>query len=163
VKTILRQYMTNTRNGGQIVSCWNEPLEADHEPLIRVHDVLVKIQPVTDHEMRSAPGETSATVAARVAAARKAQAERQLRLNARLGPHAIRRHCTVDETTQRMFNTLFSCAQDRLGLRTQDSQRILTVARTIADLHGKSRLQPGHLAEAIQYSPRNQLKFRDTP
>lgn len=159
VKIILRNFMTKSQDGGQIVSCWDEPWETDDERLILVHDLVVELQVASELEMRSAPGEPSATVAARVAPSRQAQLKRQNRLNTRLEPEETLRRCSLDDRTKRLFDH----AQDRLGLDAQNSQRILTVARTIADLHAKSRIQAGHLAEAIAYSPRSQLRQPGRP
>jgi magnesium chelatase family protein len=88
--------------------------------------------------------ESSATVATRVAAARQRQAPRG-DLNARLAPAALARACVLDSETQ----TLLDRAIDRLQLSARVCQRLLRVARSIADLQGDAQVGRGALAEAI--------------
>ncbi|HET9598228.1 MAG TPA: ATP-binding protein, partial [Anaeromyxobacteraceae bacterium] len=87
----------------------------------------------------------------RVVAARRRQAERRgrggARVNARLKGAALRRACAVDEEGRR----LLSAAVERLGLSARAHDRILRVARTIADLEGSEAIRTAHLAEAVQY------------
>jgi magnesium chelatase family protein len=59
----------------------------------------------------------------------------------------IRSYCALDPAGRH----LLSAAVERLGLSARAHQRILKVARTLADLEGESRIAPRHLAEAIQY------------
>jgi magnesium chelatase family protein len=68
-------------------------------------------------------------------------------LNARLRGRELRRHCRLDETSERLLDA----ASERLGLSARAFTRILRVARTIADLAGEPAIHSGHLAEAIQY------------
>jgi magnesium chelatase family protein len=93
---------------------------------------------------------TTAAVAARVAAARARQVERQGHhdlVNARLDVAGLHRHCAVGEDAW----PLLSAAVSRLGLSPRAYHRVLRVARTIADLAGSRGIARGHVAEALQY------------
>jgi magnesium chelatase family protein len=96
-------------------------------------------------------GEASAAVRARVIRAREVQAERAgrrgPRCNARLRGAALRRFCAPDDEGRR----LLVAASERLGLSARAHDRILRVARTIADLEGVAAVRAAHVAEAIQY------------
>ena len=92
-------------------------------------------------------GESSATVRARVEAARARQAARQSKPNARLDTQEIDACCQPDETG----NTLLKHATTQLDLSARAWHRILKVARTIADLAGSDDIRAAHVAEAIQY------------
>jgi magnesium chelatase family protein len=93
---------------------------------------------------------TTAAVAARVAAARARQVERQGHhdlVNARLDVAGLHRHCAVGEDAW----PLLSAAVSRLGLSPRAYHRVLRVARTIPDLAGSRGIARGHVAEALQY------------
>jgi magnesium chelatase family protein len=92
-------------------------------------------------------GEASSAVAGRVASARARQLARQGAPNAELGTRDIDRHCTTD----RDGDQLLRHALARLLLSARAYQRVLRVARTIADLAGTSTIAAEHIAEAIQY------------
>jgi magnesium chelatase family protein len=96
-------------------------------------------------------GEPSETVRARVKQARTLQHERFRRTrtfcNAQMSTKQIRRHCVIAPEGQRLLET----AIERLGLSARGHDRILKVARTIADLGGDETIRTAHLAEAIQY------------
>jgi magnesium chelatase family protein len=92
---------------------------------------------------------TSAEVRERVGRAREAQLERNARAgwNARLRGAALRRACGLDEDGRR----LLQAAVEKLGLSARAHDKVLRVARTVADLDGAARVRAAHLAEAIQY------------
>ncbi len=103
-------------------------------------------------ELRSGPGEPTAIVAERVAAARIIQQERfgptaSTPVNAAMAPEELRRWCTVDDAGRSMLDRSF----EKLGLSARALDRILKVARTIADLGGSETIRSSHVAEAIQY------------
>ena len=103
-------------------------------------------------ELRGGPGEPTAAVAARVAMARHRQRERfgaaaPTPVNAAMGPEALRRHCAVDPAGRALLDRAF----EKLGLSARALDRILKVARTLADLAGSDPIRAPHLAEAIQY------------
>ena len=92
-------------------------------------------------------GETSNTVAQRVAAARTRQLARGRKPNARLTTREINRHCKPDDPGQRLLER----AMEQLGLSARAYHRILKVARTIADLGQSETVMSAHVAEAVGY------------
>lgn len=74
--------------------------------------------------------------------------------NAQMTPDQIARFCALDDAG----DALMSQAFDRMGLSARSHDRILRVARTIADLDGAQAIAPDHLAEAIQYRNTDILK-----
>jgi len=120
-------------------------------PLLDRIDLHVEMPAISLLELRSPPGEPSATVAGRIAAARAHQLARfgagVNPVNAAMTPDDLRRHCRLDAAGQRLLDDAFQ----RLGLSARAFDRILKVARTIADLEGAASLGTAHLAEAIQY------------
>jgi magnesium chelatase family protein len=97
-------------------------------------------------------GEDSAKIRERVIAARGRQQKRfaerpKITCNARMGSRELKAHCEVDEATLELLK--FAMGDLRLSARAYD--RILKVARTIADLAGSERITSDHVSEAIQY------------
>ncbi len=121
-------------------------------PLLDRFDLFVDVPAVPVHALPAAgTGEGSEVARARVLDARRIQSERigtrGARCNARLRGSTLRRFCALDGAGRR----LLSAAVEKLGFTARAHDRILRVARTIADLEGAESLQPHHLAEAIQY------------
>ena len=120
-------------------------------PLLDRIDLHVEVPPVKFREMSTqAGGETSATVRQRVLTARTTQHHRlgtRAGCNARMGPGDLQRHCPLDESTRNVLKA----AMEELDLSARAYDRILKVARTIADLAGTEALAVEHISEAIQY------------
>jgi magnesium chelatase family protein len=121
-------------------------------PLLDRIDLHVEVPAVSLKELRSSAGESTAAVAGRIAAARALQLERfgpstPTPNNAAMGPEQLRRFCAVDPAGRALLDRAF----ERLGLSARALDRVLKVARTIADLAGSEAIRAAHLAEAIQY------------
>ncbi|MBW4519650.1 MAG: YifB family Mg chelatase-like AAA ATPase [Scytolyngbya sp. HA4215-MV1] len=122
-------------------------------PLMDRIDLQVAVNRLKPEEITQQPkGEDSATVRSRVQSARslaqlRFQAEPTLRCNADLQSRHLRQWCKLDDSTR----NLLEGAIRKLGLSVRASDRILKVARTIADLASEEELQTHHVAEAIQY------------
>ena len=121
-------------------------------PMLDRIDIVVEVPAVKFEELRNrAEAETSAAVKERVDAARKVQNERfgeeSGMCNARMGPEEMRKYCALDEASAALMKQAFNA----MGLTARSYDRILKVARTVADLDGSETIQPMHIAEAIQY------------
>jgi magnesium chelatase family protein len=123
-------------------------------PLLDRMDIQIELPAVSFAEMSgdTAGAERSADVRARVNAARafarhraEAAGERHLYSNAAMSPSDIRRFCVMDEDARKMLAGAF----DELGLSGRGYDRVLRVARTIADLAGAEKIAVAHIAEAI--------------
>ena len=120
-------------------------------PLLDRIDLHVEVPPVKFREMSAqAGGENSATIRARVIASRQIQSKRfggKIACNARMQSRDLQRHCALDVSTR----DLLKMAMEELDLSARAYDRILKVARTIADLAGAESLGVEHVSEAIQY------------
>ena len=124
-------------------------------PLLDRIDLQVEVPALNFDELRqTAPGESSADIRARVNAARARQLRRGVDCNAHLDSAGIRAHCVLDSAGTALMRT----AYDTMDLSARSYDRILRVARTIADLDGSEVIEPTHLAEAIQYRTTEYLK-----
>ena len=118
-------------------------------------DIHVEVPRVPFEKLSSKrAGESSETVRERVEAARVIQRKRfdgtGLQTNADMGPGEIRQYCVLDETS----TNLIKAAMRQMHLSARAYHRILKLARTIADLAGEANIQTPHIAEGIQYRPR---------
>lgn len=121
-------------------------------PLLDRIDIHIEVTPVAFTELASErQTEKSESVRERVVQARKVQEQRyrgtKIYSNAQISTQQLRKYCRVDATGQ----ALLQKAMERLGLSARAYDRILKVARTIADLAGSNDIRTEHLAEAIQY------------
>jgi len=121
-------------------------------PLMDRIDLQVGVNRLKPEEITRQPtGEDSETVRSRVQIARDRARLRfkdtALRCNAEMQSSHLRQWCNLDDSTR----TLLEGAIRKLGLSVRASDRILKVARTIADLAGDEHLQTHHVAEAVQY------------
>ena len=121
-------------------------------PLLDRIDIHVEVPRVDFKTLSSTkPGESSAAIRERVNRARRIQEERfkgrANQTNSGMSPSDIRRHCPLDDASHRLLRAAF----DSLGLSARAHDRILKVARTIADLAGEEKIREEHMAEAIQY------------
>jgi len=122
-------------------------------PLLDRIDIHIEVTPVpfeklSDHRK----GESSITIRKRVTAAREIQTKRfkdsnTVHYNAQMNTKQIRTFCLLDEASLQLLKT----AMERLNLSARAYDRILKVARTIADLEGSEDIKGAHISEAIQY------------
>ncbi len=122
-------------------------------PLLDRIDIHIEVTPVPfDKLSEERKGEGSVEIRKRVTAAREVQTTRFFKLenvhyNAQMNTKQIREHCKLDETSKELLKN----AMERLNLSARAYDRILKVARTIADLAGDENLNGNHISEAIQY------------
>lgn len=129
-------------------------------PLLDRIDLHIEAPALSLAELRSdQPGESSAAMRARVQTARTLQQRRfagtRITSNARMTHAQIRRHCAINAT----LGDLLQNAMEQLHLSARAYDRILKVARTIADLVGKESIESHHLLEAIQYRSLDRTVF----
>ncbi len=122
-------------------------------PLLDRIDIQVEITPVPFDELtKSAPSECSVTIRDRVMRARQIQQQRfanepGIHSNAQMTPRLLQKYAQLDERGKAMLQS----AMERLNLSARAYDRILKVARTIADLDGSDTILSMHIAEAISY------------
>ena len=126
-------------------------------PFLDRVDIFVEVPHVEYEKLAdSRIGENSAKVRGRVEAAREIQRKRfqgnRSICNSEMTPGEVREHCHLDDSAQSLLGT----AMKKLYLSARAFHRIEKLARTIADLEGADVIRANHLAEAIQYRPRNQ-------
>ena len=128
-------------------------------PLLDRIDMYIEVPSVEYEAMRRREQpESSAVIRQRVNAAREVQKQRfagtEVSCNAYMTPAMIGRYCRLDDAGEKLMQGAF----DRLGLTGRSHDRILRMARTIADLEGAGAIEAPHLAEAIQYRSSSILK-----
>lgn len=121
-------------------------------PLLDRFDIIIEVPPVAPASLLNKPdGESSAAIRERVVAARSRQMQRYAATgascNARLSGKKLRQYCPLTSSQQQMLLDAVS----QLGLSARAFDRILRVARTIADLAGCEQPSDAHLFEAIQF------------
>jgi magnesium chelatase family protein len=121
-------------------------------PLLDRIDLHIEVPSLKWKEMSdTTPAESSNAIRARVSKAREIQQTRfageGIHCNAQMATQQLRKYCILDEPSQ----TLLKNAMEKFGLSARAYDRILKVARTIADLDGEESIKPAYIAEAIQY------------
>lgn len=122
-------------------------------PLLDRIDIHIEVTPVPFEKLSDdRKGETSVEIRKRVTTAREIQSERfkesdSVHYNAQMSTKQIRQYCVLDETSKQLLKT----AMERLNLSARAYDRILKVARTIADLEDVEQVNGNHISEAIQY------------
>jgi len=121
-------------------------------PLLDRLDLVIEVSALEYDEVKTyAPAESSAEIRERINRARAIQNHRcrgrDFAANAHMGPSDLRLHCRLEAEGEALMRGAF----DRLGLTARSYDRILRVARTIADLDASEQIETAHLAEAIQY------------
>jgi magnesium chelatase family protein len=123
-------------------------------PLLDRIDIHIEVPPVDYNDLSTqspAPGMTTAEMREKVYAARQIQAERfaksSVRYNADMSHRQITHHCRLNEQGHAVLRT----AMEDFGLSARAHDKILRIARTIADLESSPTISPMHLFEAITY------------
>ncbi|WP_299551371.1 YifB family Mg chelatase-like AAA ATPase [Seonamhaeicola sp.] len=122
-------------------------------PLLDRIDIHIEVTPVPFEKLsEDRKGESSIEIRKRVTAARDIQSKRfetneSVHYNAQMSTKQIRQYCVLDEGSKQLLKT----AMERLNLSARAYDRILKVARTIADLEGSENVNGSHISEAIQY------------
>ena len=122
-------------------------------PLLDRIDIHIEVTPVPFEKLsEDRKGEGSVVIRKRVTAAREIQTQRFTQLenvhyNAQMNTKQIREYCRLDDISKQLLKT----AMERLNLSARAYDRILKVARTIADLEDVQALNGTHISEAIQY------------
>jgi magnesium chelatase family protein len=122
-------------------------------PLLDRIDIHIEVTPVPFEKLSDdRKSESSIDIRKRVTAAREIQTSRfelmeKVHYNAQMSSKQIREFCALDEVSKQLLKT----AMERLNLSARAYDRILKVARTIADLEAAETVVSSHIAEAIQY------------
>lgn len=117
-------------------------------PLLDRIDLHVAVNTLPIMDMQNAPaGEASAQILARVCAAQARQLHRQGQQNNALKGRDLAKYCQLDNATQKLLAT----AMEKLNLSARAYDRILRVARTLADLSDAERIAASHVSEALAY------------
>jgi len=129
-------------------------------PLLDRIDLQVQVPALSSEEISStADGEASTTIRERVEAARAIQRDRferaRIQCNGEMTTRHLRKFCELDSSSRKLLEG----AIDKLGLSARAYDRILKVARTIADLAGEERIASAQVAEAIQYRALDRAYF----
>jgi magnesium chelatase family protein len=144
--------------GSTVKECLCTPLQIQRYlsklsgPFLDRIDLHIDVPEVGYRELIQDPkGEPSKTIARRVREARKIQIRRyrnsNIYCNAQMEPSQLRQHCVLDESAQALLEN----AIEKLGFSARAYDRVLKVARTIADLNSSKKVCSEHVAEAIQY------------
>ena len=121
-------------------------------PMLDRIDIIIEVPAVKFEELsHRKPAEPSSEIKKRVDAARRRQSARfsgsGTQCNALMSPSQLRACCALDEAGTKLMKAAFQT----MGMTARSYDRVLKVARTIADLDGSEAIQPQHIAEAVQY------------
>ena len=137
-------------------------------PLLDRIDLHVEVPRLKYEEMsKDGSGENSKTIRERVKEARAIQISRfkdearpndrsvgrGILTNREMSVRHIKKYCALDETAEKIMKNAVS----GMGLSTRTYHRLLKISRTIADLEASANIKPQHLAEALQYRPREEV------
>ncbi len=127
-------------------------------PLLDRIDLHVEVPRLKYEEMaKESSGESSKIVRNRVSNAREIQIARfkgeGILTNCEMSVKHIKKYCALDEPTEKMMKSAVSS----MGFSTRTYHRLLKISRTIADLDNSANIKPQHLAEALQYRPREEV------
>lgn len=140
----------NCRCGHQQVQRYRQRISG---PLLDRIDIHIEVPQVEFRELsRAETGESSAVIRARVERAREVQAaryagERHVSCNAAMTPQLLKRYARLDEASRQLLEQ----AMDQMDFSARAHDRILKVARTLADLAGAETIGPDHLLEAVNH------------
>lgn len=129
-------------------------------PLLDRIDMYVEVPRVKIEKLSATvKAEPSKTVRSRVMMAKKIQQERfkgtKIKSNSEMKNNDIKKYCQVDERTKKLLNS----AVERLGLSARGYHRILKLARSISDLANEKNISSEHIAEALQYRPKEKKEY----
>ena len=122
-------------------------------PLLDRIDLQIDVPRLTADELLNMkpPGETSKDIRERVIKARKIQKERYkndgILTNSQLTPKLVKKYCQLDDKSKEILKMAVS----KFDLSGRSYDRVLKLARTIADLSGKENIEASHIAQALQY------------
>ncbi len=130
------------------------------QPLLDRIDIHAEVQPVKYDDLeKNSEEETSAVIRERVNRTRNIQLDRYKGMgifsNSELSPSLIKKYCGLDRYTSKLLRR----AYEKLGLSARAHDRILKVARTIADMEESQAIKAEHVAEAIQYRSMDRIRM----
>ncbi len=129
-------------------------------PLLDRIDIQIEVLPAKYQKLQEESTECSSEIKKRVNEARKLQLERykedKIFSNSELTPKLIKKYCEIDFESKKILEIAF----EKLGLSARAYNRILKVARTIADLEKSNNIKGRHIAEAIQYRSLDKKYFK---
>lgn len=155
-------------NYGSELECHCTPLQIQRYlnrisgPLLDRMDMHIEVPRVKFEELRDvSAGENSADLKQRVISARTRQAERlaglPIHANAQMGAGEVKKFCRLDHDSELLLKEAFK----RLHLSARGYDRVLKVARTIADIEGSEKISVRNLAEALQYRSLDRKYWRN--
>lgn len=125
-------------------------------PLLDRIDIHIEVPRVDYEKLTSdAVAESSESVRNRVEKARDIQVKRFKKTNSEMSPRETKKYCVLDETGKNMLKL----AMNQYDLSARQYTRIIKVSRTIADLAGSSEINADHIAEALQYRPKEKHTY----